>query len=346
MKIRLYKDSDRKAWDEYVMRHPDGTFFHQIGWKEVVEKSFGHKAYYLVAHKDSSSVNEITGILPLFSVKSRLFGKSMVSLPFATLGGILADDSVIVQSLFDLAASLTVQDELAYLELRGENPLVNRLKEKNLYFGFKKEIFPDNDQNLNAIPRKSRRMVRQGMKNDLKVEFGHLDLIEQFYRLFAVSYHRLGSPVFPKRYLKCLLETFGNESFILIVSKNGQPLSAVLSFYFKDQVLPYYSGAYLESQRYAANDYLYWALMSHAAEEGCRVFDFGRSKADTGPFHFKRHWGFEPKALKYQYYLNRIDEIPNVSPSNPKYQRKIELWKKMPLWATKILGPRIVKYIP
>ena len=119
-----------------------------------------------------------------------------------------------------------------------------------------------------------------------------------------------------------------------------------MSFYYKDQVIPYYSGAYPEAQGHAANDYLYWALMSDSAEKGYRMFDFGRSKKETGPYNFKRHWGFEPKPLEYQYYLNKIRELPNISPSNPKYQRRIEMWKKLPLWATKIIGPRIVKYIP
>ena len=120
----------------------------------------------------------------------------------------------------------------------------------------------------------------------------------------------------------------------------------MLSFYYKDQVLPYYSGANSDSQKYAANDYLYWALMSDAAEKGCKVFDFGRSKADTGPFHFKRHWGFEPRPLHYHYYLNRVNEIPNISPANPKYKKRIAIWKKLPLWATKMIGPKIVKNIP
>ena len=111
-------------------------------------------------------------------------------------------------------------------------------------------------------------------------------------------------------------------------------------------MIPYYSGGYPESRKYAANDYLYWVLMSDAAEKGYKIFDFGRSKKNTGPFHFKRHWGFEPKQLQYQYYLNKIDEIPNISPANPRYKWGIELWKRLPLWATKILGPLIVKYIP
>lgn len=354
MQIRLYKTSDRPAWDDYVMSHPKGTFFHLGGWKEVVENSFGHKFHYLLAVSSSAPSDtesagheaRILGVFPLFSIKSLLFGRSMVSLPFATYGGILADNEKVEQALYEKAVVLTREKHLDYLEIRNENIPLEGLPVKDLYHVFKKDISEDNEENLKAIPRKTRRMVRKGIGNDLQAAFGGAALLDKFYKLFAFSYHGFGTPVFSKKHLKNMLEEFKDDSSILIISKNGKPLSGVLSFYFKEQVIPYYSGAYPDSKKYAANDYLYWVLMSNAADRGCRVFDFGRSKKDTGPYHFKRHWGFEPRPLPYQYYLNNIKEIPNISPTNPKYKRRIELWKKLPLWATKIIGPIIVKYIP
>ena len=354
MQIRLYTPSDRTAWDDYVASHPKGTFFHLSGWKEVVEKSFGHRSCYLLdessgAPSDSAAEGpkaRILGVFPLFSIKSLLFGRSMVSLPFATYGGILADNEKIEQALYEKAVALTREKHLDYLEIRNESGPLEGLPLKELYYVFKKDISENNEKNLKAIPRKTRRMVRKGMGNDLHDIFGSAELLDRFYELFAFSYHGFGTPVFSKKFLKNLLEEFKNNSSILIISKNGKTLSGVLSFYFKDQVIPYYSGAYPDSRKYAANDYLYWVLMSNATDRGCRVFDFGRSKKDTGPFHFKRHWGFEPRPLPYQYYLNNTEEIPNISPANPKYKKRIELWKKLPLWATKIIGPRIVKYIP
>ena len=359
MHIRFYQQSEKSAWDEYVMNHPQGTFFHLSGWKNLVEKSFAHKPFYLVAEnsgpepeinnqktakKDAKS--NIVGLFPLFSIKSFLFGKSMISSPFATFGGILAENEKIRDSLLQKASELTESHKLDYLEIRNETDLLPNLPVKKLYFSFKKEIYPDNDENLMAIPRKTRRMVRLGMKNDLVAEFGKENLLDPFYELFALSYHSFGTPVFSKKYLKNILSEFQENSSILIISKNGNPLSAVLSFYYKDQVIPYYSGASPLSRKYAANDFLYWSLMSDAAEKGYTLFDFGRSKKKTGPYNFKRHWGFEPKPLKYQYYLNNLEEIPNISPANQKYKKRIEMWQKMPLWATKLIGPAIVKNIP
>ncbi len=350
MKIKLYKESDSRIWDNYIIRHPKASFFHLSDWKKVIETSFGHKAYYLIASdaKDDnlSSFRKIKGVFPLFSVESILFGKSMVSLPFAVYGGILADNESVKQSLFEYAVRITNNNHSDYLEIRTESENLSDLPEKELYFVFKKEIFYDNDKNLKAIPRKSRAMVRKALKNKLSHRFGSAELLDQFYEMFAFNYRRLGTPVFSKKYLKNLLDIFNDKSSILIIYKDKMPLSGVLSFYFRDQVIPYYSGAYPAANRLAANDYLYWTLMSNAADNGYRVFDFGRSKKDTGPYRFKKHWGFKPSLLHYQYYLNNLDELPNISPANPKYRRRIELWKKLPLWATKIIGPEIVKYVP
>lgn len=345
MNVRLYRDTDARAWDDFVLAHPQGTFSHLTGWKRVFEKAFGHRSFYLVA-ENTGSPETIQGVFPLFAIKSVLFGRSMVSVPFLTYGGILADDDTVRDALFHEASRITAEARLDYLEIRNETEPLGSLPVKDLYYGFKREISSDPDDNLKAIPRKSRRMVRQAMTKGLDARFGGKELLDTFYELFAFNYRSLGTPVFSKRYLRILLEEFQDASSVLVIEKDGRPLSGVISLYFGDQVIPYYSGAFPEARQWAANDYLYWALMSDAASKGYRVFDFGRSKKDTGPYHFKRHWGFEPRPLCYQYDLCRADEIPDLSPANPKYHKKIELWKKLPLWTTKILGPRIVKFIP
>jgi FemAB-related protein (PEP-CTERM system-associated) len=388
--IRFYRDIDKEQWDSYVLKHPSGTFFHLIGWKTVIKKTFHHKSHYLIAvsngdsgppqHRETSIEsddnialqqhnkaginptdpinpsnlsnsnnlsNPIVGILPLFSVKSFLFGKSLVSLPFAAYGGILADNQEVANRLLDKAKEITCAEGLDYLELRNRDGAIENLPSKELYVFFRREIFEDLESNMMAIPRKSRRMVRQGEKADLSFEFGHEELISSFYQIFARSYHRLGSPAFSVRLFKNLLREFKKQANILLVrNREGKSISSVLTFFYKDQVLPYYAGSLFEYRDLAPNDYMYWQLMKYGHEKGFKWFDFGRSKVDTGSYDFKRHWGFEPEPLAYQYFLNRMKDIPNISPANPKYQKKIEMWQKMPFWLTKIVGPRIVKYIP
>lgn len=342
MQIRQYKNLDRNFWDKYVREHPASTFFHLSGWKALIEASFGHQAHYLIAE----SHHKIRGVFPIFSVKSFLFGRSLVSIPFATYGGILADDPSTEKELFHSAVKIARNQRLEYLEIRNENQSGINLIGKDLYYVFKKDISEDHEENLKAIPRKSRAMVRKAIKSKLEYRFGQHELLDSFYDMFAFNYHRLGTPVFAKKYLKNILDQFNNNCTLLIIYKDKEPLSGVLTFYYKDQVIPYYSGAYPLANRYAGNDFLYWVLMKHAADGGYREFDFGRSKKGTGPYHFKKHWGFKPRLLHYQYFLNTIKELPNISPANPKYAKRIEMWKKLPIGVTKVLGPTIVKYIP
>jgi FemAB-related protein (PEP-CTERM system-associated) len=357
--IRKYTEADKNNWDYYVMQHSQSTIFHLTRWKKVIEKTFGHKSHYLMAVQAASSPPsfqasqhpglpvsqpKVTGILPLFRIKSYFFGHYLISVPFAELGGPLADNEIIEQQLVEKAIELTRTRKCDYLELRNEHAISDLIK-KSLYYNFKKEIFPDPDQNMQAIPRKARRMIRQGIKFGLYSEFGN-HFFHDFYEILAKSYHQLGTPIFSKRFFRTFLDEFGKDAQILVVyDKKGTPVAGVLSFFYKDQVLPFYAGSLFEYRKLAPNDFMYWELMKHACERGFKVFDFGRSKIDTGSYHFKRHWGFKPVSLSYQYYLNRINELPNLSPANPKYQKKIELWKKMPFKVTKILGPPIAKYL-
>lgn len=334
--IKTAAPFDIETWDTYVLNHPQGTVFHLTAWKKVVETSFGHKSHYVMATQQ----NKICGILPVFEIKSLLFGHYFVSVPFAEIGGALADNPDIEQALIRHAASVTDARQAQYLELRNRKELQG-LKTKSLYYNFRKEISSDHDENLKSIPRKSRAMVRNAIKKDLVSETGH-HLLPDFYNILALNYHRLGTPIFPEKFFKNFLMEFGQGADILVVRTKEKSLAAaVLFFTFKDQMVPYYAGSDFDFRHLGPNDFMYWELMKHAVEKNCRIFDFGRSKQDTGSFKFKCHWGFEPEPLAYQYHLAKAKDIPNLSPANPKYQRKIEMWRKMPHALTRLIGPAI-----
>nr|WP_279615106.1 FemAB family XrtA/PEP-CTERM system-associated protein [Desulfospira joergensenii] len=336
MKIRLADPSECETWDRYVMQHPSGTVFHLTAWKNVIEKTFGHKSFYFLAEKG----NRILGILPVFEIKSLLFGHFFVSVPFAEIGGILADNVETEQFIFNHAVGMTEAKKAQYLEIRNRRS-IEGLKTKSLYYNFRKNIFPDHEENLKAIPRKSRAMVRNAIKKRLVSETGH-HLLPDFYRILALNYHRLGTPIFPKGLFQNFLKEYKDLADILIVkTSEGDLAAAVLFFVFKDQMVPYYAGSDFSFRRLGPNDFMYWELMKLAVEKKCTIFDYGRSKEGTGSFSFKKHWGFKPEPLSYQYHLVKTVNIPNLSPTNPRYQKKIELWQKMPHFMTKFMGPFI-----
>jgi FemAB-related protein (PEP-CTERM system-associated) len=193
-----------------------------------------------------------------------------------------------------------------------------------------------------AIPRKQRAMVRKGIKNGLRSELD--GDVARFFELFADNVHRHGTPALPKRYFEALAEEFGSDCEILSVTDSaGRALSSVMSFRFRDEILPYYAGDDERARELAANDFKYWEVMRRACESGVHVFDYGRSKRDTGSYAFKKNWGFEPTPLHYEYRLYRGDTIPQNNPANPKYRAFIALWRKLPIGLANRLGPYVVR---
>jgi FemAB-related protein (PEP-CTERM system-associated) len=275
-------------------------------------------------------------------VNSHLFGHSLTSLPFAVYGGVAALSEAAATALEGEAQRLAQQLGTDHLELRNVQRRHTDWPLQDLYVTFRKEILPDEEANLLAIPRKQRAMVRKGIKNGLT---SHIDpTVDRFFAVYADNVHRHGTPAMPKRYFQALMKTFGPDCEVLTVcAATGEPVSSVLSFYFRDEVLPYYAGDFESARDLAANDFKYWELMRRACARGLKVFDYGRSKAGTGPYAFKKNWGFEPTPLHYEYCLYKRESIPQNNPTNAKYQLLIATWRRMPLAMANWLGPFIVR---
>jgi len=336
---RACSESDRAAWNAFVRSHPDGTFFHLAEWQDVLRRAFGHATHYLLVEE----LGEIRGILPLAEVKSLVFGHALVSTPFCVYGGIVAADEAARTALETAACELARKLGVDHLEMRNRRRSHPGWACKDLYVTFRKEISADAEQNMLAIPRKQRAMVRKGIKEGLRAE---IDLrVDRHYDMYSESLRNLGTPVFSKRYLELLKEIFGDACDIVTILKGDRAVASVLNFYFRDEVLPYYGGGTQEARAVAGNDFMYWHVMERARERGCRIFDYGRSKRGTGAYDFKTYWGFEPEPLYYEYFLVRRREMPNLSPTNPRFGKAIDVWRRLPLRFTQLVGPPLAKYL-
>jgi len=340
MDVRVLHD-ETIEWDAFVREAPDGSPFHLSAWKRAVETAFGHRPHYLMA----ADGGDLHGVLPLFEVRGLLGGRGLISVPYGVYGGICARSAEARQALLDSATHLARRIGARYVELRHRAQQRMDLPTKSLYVTFSRPISASEEENLAAIPRKQRRMTRQGAKFGLRAEFG-IEHLDGFHDIYASSVHMLGSPVFPRALFHAIAQEFGKDCELLTIWKDDRMVAGVLTLLHEDQVLPYYGGALREAFQYAVNDFMYWELMCHAARAGFRVFDFGRSREGTGPYSFKRHWGFEPLPLPYQYVLLDGAALPNLSPANPKMRLAVETWKRLPLGVTKRLGPALTKYLP
>ena len=327
-----------ERWDKFVFSCPGATFFHRSGWQNIVRDVFHHETYFLYAEEDGV----IQGVLPLGHVNSWLFGNSLTGLPFAVYGGVAADSPLAADALELEAERIARQLGVAHLELRNVNPRHADWPTQDLYVTFRKEILDGEEANMLAIPRKQRAMVRKGIKNGLVSQID--SNVDRFFALFADNVHRHGTPAMPKKYFKALQTEFGTDCEVLtVVAPDGRALSSVLSFYFRDEVMPYYAGDDEAARDLAANDFKYWELMRRACVRGLKKFDYGRSKRGTGPYAFKKNWGFEPTPLYYEYRLYKRDAIPQNNPNNAKYKLMISIWRRMPIGLANWLGPFVVR---
>ncbi|WP_295879384.1 FemAB family XrtA/PEP-CTERM system-associated protein [uncultured Thiohalocapsa sp.] len=338
LRVTELRAEDRGDWDAFVAAHPDGTFCHRSGWSEAVAEGLRHTPHFLLARRGGC----VEAVLPLAEVKSRLFGHTLVSTPGCVYGGALATSEEARRAVTARACELAERLGVDALELRSEQPTEpDWLTKAELYVTFRKAITADDDANLKAIPRKQRAMVRKGIKAGLVAE--QTRDLERFYAIYAESVRNLGTPVFPQRWLEALQRVFADHCELSIVTHAGKDIAGVMSFFHGDTVLPYYGGSRSAARALYGNDFMYWDLMSRAAQRGYRVFDYGRSKRGTGAFSFKKNWGFEPQPLNYQYHLVKSRAVPDVNPSNPKYRYFIAAWKRLPLPVANRIGPVLAR---
>jgi FemAB-related protein (PEP-CTERM system-associated) len=336
--------ADTTGWDRYIHAHPAATFFHQSAWRDIITRAFNHQTHYLIAEQDGA----ITGVLPLAQVKTRLFGHTLISLPFCVYGGMLANDAATAAALAQHAADLGRGLGASATELRFlAEPAAEELdptawqRRDALYVTFRRAITGSDDANLKAIPRKQRAMVRKGIDRGLTATTS-LD-VDGLHSIYAESVRNLGTPVFARRYFRLLAETFDESMDVITVADAGKPVAAVMNFYWRDEVLPYYGGGTAAARGCYANDFMYWAVMRQAAARDVRLFDFGRSKEGTGAFSFKKNWGFTPSPLPYYFNLAPGRSIPENNPMNPKYRLMIAAWQRLPLPVANALGPFLVR---
>ena len=337
-RLDVHCAADAAQWDAFVLACPQATFFHRAGWQTVIREVFRHDTYFLSAQTQGC----IRGVLALAHVNSRLFGNALTSLPFAVYGGVAALDEEAATALEHAAEQLAQRLKVDHLELRNVQRRHGDWPLQDLYVTFRKPIASSEEDNLLAIPRKQRAMVRKGIKNGLT---SHIDTtVERFFALYANNVHRHGTPAMSKAYFAALQRVFGPDCEVLTVcAPDGQPLSSVMSFYFRDEVLPYYAGDDEAARHLAANDFKYWELMRLACARGLKVFDYGRSKQGTGSYAFKKNWGCEPTPLHYEFRLYQRDSVPQNNPSNAKYRLLIAAWRRMPIGVANWLGPKIVR---
>ena len=340
--VKELSREDIPKWEKYVEDNPSATFYHRIEWKDIIEKSFGHKTYYLMAMDGQ----KVVGILPLVHIKSLIFGSIFCSMPFLNFGGVCANDEGAENLLLKEGEEILRNRRGAYLELRHLKQTSSGIPCKHHKVSMTIELNPDPEVLWSAFTSKHRTTVRRAAKNGLELKFGKAELLAEFYDVMCHGWKELGTPIYAYSFLKNIVDALGDSIEICLVFHEGKAVAAAFNGLHKDTVEGMWLSSLNEYAKLQAGYVLYWEMIKRACEKGYRQFHLGRSSVESGGEFFKKKWNAVAKPLYWEYILNKRKTVPELNVDNPKYQRAIEIWRKLPYRVTTCIGPHLAKNIP
>jgi FemAB-related protein (PEP-CTERM system-associated) len=332
----------RAEWDAFVAAN-GGSLYHLFDWKDINERTLGHPCEYLAARGASGAIE---GILPLVFVKSRLFGRILCSMPFMNYGGPVTNSPAAAAALTATATQRAQSLGADYLELRCPAALETTMPVSLRKVSMTVPLLPDPEALFNSFSQKHRKNIRRAQKNELTVRKGGIDLLDDFFHILELSWRSLGTPMYSKGYFKRLLETFPDNTAVFTCTWKGAPVAVALTGHYNGVVEGMWAGARQELRHLDANYVLYWEMLRDACQCGHKLFHLGRSTSQSGAEQFKSKWNAETHQLYWYFHRPDGGPMPQLNVDNPKYQLAIAAWRKMPLWATRLVGPPVARLIP
>ena len=346
LNIRLHAQADLASllprWTSYVQQRQTSPS-RDPGWLAVLAKGLKHKPYCVEAFIGG----QLVGLLPLCYVRSLLFGRFLVSLPYLNTGGVLADDEEIARAIIDRAVDLADLLKVRYLELRHEKPIEHPALTQTLTTKVHMRLaLPNTSEQLWAdFDPKVRNQIRKGEKSGLVVFWGGLELLDEFYSVFARNMRDLGTPVFGRKLFDSILLEFAGNAEFCVVRSASRPVAAALLVHGPNTTEVPSASSLRSHNTTNANMLMYWHLLQRAISRGQQVFDFGRSSRDSNTFRFKKQWDAQPEPAAWQYYV-REGSVSDMRIESGKYDRLVRIWRRLPMPVTRWIGPAIVRRIP
>ena len=339
IELHNLSNSDIPEWDDFVQKCENSTFYHQIGWKNIIERTYGHKSYYIIGKEDS----KIVGVLPLFLIKSRLFGSKVVSVPFGPYGGPLANDVDIRQLLVNEAIRLCKKYDAKYLELRLISNEDYGLRHGNPCTTSIINLPATSEDLFKSFSRNKRKTIYKSQKRDLEAKWSKE--LSNFYGIYYVNMHNLGSPVHSKKFFESILNEFPDSAKVLTVYYKDTPVYSAFYQEYRDTIINSWSSAVEDYRAYFPTDFGIWYALKYACNKGLKYYDLGRSQPNSANLEFKRRWGAEIIDLNYRYYFNKVDNTGLESDSSKRNMFE-NIWRMIPLPLANKIGPLIRRHFP
>ncbi len=322
-------------WDAFVRSREDAELGHLPQWGAMIARTLGHTPLCIVAHHQDT----VCGVLPLTLVRSRIFGTRLISQAFSNYGGPVLSDPAALPPLLDEARQLVRQYRCRYVELRSTTRLGPELQVSREKVCMHLPLAPDPEEVWRQLRPEVRNRVRKAEKAGLTVNEGTEDLVPDFYRVWTLRMRQLGTPCYPRRLFSNLLRSFPDQARLFVVRHNRRTIGAGFMYHFHGLAQCRWAATDVAFNELAPNMLLYWSALKYYCQAGLRSFDFGRSTINSSQYEFKRRWGARTVPLYYQYWSPFSDPVAVVGPDDPRYRRKVALWRKLPLSFTRLVGP-------
>jgi FemAB-related protein (PEP-CTERM system-associated) len=342
MNIVRCDDSFGTDWNAYVSATPHASFYHRFEWREINQACLGHESCYLAA----LSQNKIVGVFPLVHVSSRLFGNIACSLPFVNYGGPIGEDDGVDDLLIAEAGRVADQWGVDFLEIRSRRHLGPQFPTSQHKVSMTVDLSPDPDLLWKGFKTEHRQHIRRGYKNGFTAKLGHVELLDDFFKVLSEAWRDMGTPIYAKSYLETVAKAFPGAARLCVVYGGGKPVAASFQAYDGGVAEGLWLGSLAKYRHDYAGYVLYWELLKDAAMHGCTQFHLGRSTVDSGGDVFKRKWNAHPTQLYWQYVLRGRNDIPQINVNNPRYRLAIGAWRHLPVAVTTRVGPILARCIP
>lgn len=348
MTVQVATDRHRELWHQYVASRNLPHIF-DWRWRGILERTFAHDPYYLLHFSD----NALTGILPLFKVRSIFTGRSLVSMPYLNGGGAVVDTEAAFRELYGEIEANVSNRQVASAEVRcfTEQRLFGRRWRSRSHKVLSHLYLPDDPDRLYSnFPAKLRSQIRRSLREnaDLKIALGtdeHNCQLQGFYDVFAQNMKDLGTPVYPLKLFEETLRTFGAQAAVATVWLQGRAIAGGICVWSPSEAEIIWASSLRQYARIAPNMLLYGSLLRFFCEQKVPRFNFGRSSIDSGVLRFKEQWGAEHMPMWW--YSFAIDNaLADVSLANPRFSLASTVWKRMPLAMTKKIGPWLTASLP
>jgi FemAB-related protein (PEP-CTERM system-associated) len=329
-------------WDAFISSCHGASGYHCYAWRGILEQSFGHRPVYL-ACRDGE---DLVGVLPLVHMKSRLFGNFLVSLPFVTYGGLLCRDEAAAQALLGLAAEIRRRSGAKHVELRHCGDADPGLPDRRHKVAMVLPLAGGEEGMWKGFGAKVRNQVRKAKKAGLEAVWGGIELLDDFYTVFVRNMRDLGTPVYAKTFFAHVLEGLPGQTSLVAIRLAGRPVAAGLLYWHGETLEIPWASSIRDYNSLCPNNLMYWEAIRHGLALGLKRFDLGRSTPGAGTYRFKEQWGARPQELRWHYILPQGAELPDLTNQNPKFSLAINVWRRLPLPLTRLIGPGIVRCIP